>query len=368
MASEFPSSQYKYSGYRYNFTGSMYIMESPETTHFALNPTNVHEFSYVNRLGDLCLTAELVYTDDTGMLINFIHSQYVIFEVAHTVLDEKFDGGIAVQIPRAADSFSHSFLVTNIGIEDRDKTSIRYRISMVSVNWFDCIKTIDYTNYRKEPVQLFDILKACMQSAGLKIDGKSFDSVKSAVNLNYITNGNDNVFTISKYLLNKLCYYDDKDNSMKFIRFNDLTGKYGLFDINCPHGEKAKGNRILVSMDKSSFEQMTAQEQTQFASVVQFPKTSVFKSLFNRKIASYDFSTNEFATSSIATDTLANLYNAHGETESTNKKMHGIYSNNKMYEFRSALWHSTTDIYQEQLQNMFDNNALIVNTVGASTR
>jgi len=32
------------------------------------------------------------------------------------------------------------------------------------------------------------------------------------------------------------------------------------------------------------------------------------------------------------------------------------------------MWNSTTDIYQEQLQNMFDNNALVVNTVGYSTR
>jgi len=189
------------------------------------------------------------------------------------------------------------------------------------------------------------------------------------VSLHYITNGNDNLFTILKYLLNKTYYYDDRDGTMRFICYDDLALKYGVFDMSTPHGDKPNGNRILVSMDKSSFEQMTAAEQTQLASVVQLPKTNVFKSLFNRKVSSFDYAANEFTSSAIETNSLANLYNSHGcGNDLTYKKLSGISWDNDKYVYRSSIWNSTTDIYQEQLRNMFDNNALVVNTVGYSTR
>jgi len=325
MATSFPSSQYRYSGLRYSFTGGLYLSNDRTGTLFTLDPSKVHEFSYVNRLGDFCLTGELLYTDVTGLVINFMHQQYVMLEIAHTPLDEKFDGQIAVQTPRADEAFAHVFLVTDIAIEDRDETAIRYRIRAVSTNWFDCVKTIDYTNYGKQPEQVFKILRSCMQTSGLQLDGDSFDAVQSAVSLNYITNGNDNLFTISKYLLNKTCYYDARDGSMRFVCYDDIKRKYGIFDMSNPHGDKLGGNRIVVSMDKSSFEQMTASEQTQFASVVQLPKTSVFKSLFNRKVSDFDYSKNEFTSSAIGTNTLASLYNSHGCGNSlTYKKLHGI--------------------------------------------
>jgi len=96
MATTFPSSQYRYSGLRYNFTGGLYLAGDRLNTLFPLDPSKVHEFSYINRLGDLCLTGELVYTDTTGLVINFMHKQYVMLEITHTPLDEKFDGRFAV--------------------------------------------------------------------------------------------------------------------------------------------------------------------------------------------------------------------------------------------------------------------------------
>jgi len=154
------------------------------------------------------------------------------------------------------------------------------------------------------------------------------------------------VFTISKYLLNKTCYYDSRDGSMRFICYDDVRKKYGVYDMSSPRGDKPNGNKIVVSMDKSSFEQMTAKEQTHLASVVQLPKTSVFKSLFNRTISVFDYQANEFTSSAIGTETLANLYNSHGDTsDRTYKKLHGIYHNSSDYVYRSSMWNSTTDIY-----------------------
>jgi hypothetical protein len=56
--------------------------------------------------------------------------------------------------------------------------------------------------------------------------------VKSVVSLNYITQLNDNLFTVLKYLFHKLYYnFDKKDDSMKFVVYDWFNNKYRLLDL-----------------------------------------------------------------------------------------------------------------------------------------
>ena len=43
--------------------------------------------------------------------------------------------------------------------------------------------------------------------------------------MNYITNGNDNLFTASKFLLDKLYYGSPRAESMVFVFWNELLKK-----------------------------------------------------------------------------------------------------------------------------------------------
>lgn len=112
----------------------------------------------------------------------------------------------------------------------------RYKLQLVSSNIFKCLTVLNYTNYAKEPEKIFDIVKKLISQADLTPDGDTFGQVVSPVKMFYITNGNDNLLTSVKYLMNKQyyfnsnqkMYYEDKGYdpprdttpSMKFIWYN----------------------------------------------------------------------------------------------------------------------------------------------------
>ena len=97
---------------------------------------------------------------------------------------------------------------------------------MVSINWQNCISNVNYSNYSQESKDIFSIVKALLVQKELVPNKETFDSIKTAVKLDYITSSNDTVLTSVKYLLNKLYYYKDKDNSIKFLLYNEHTKQY----------------------------------------------------------------------------------------------------------------------------------------------
>ena len=84
----------------------------------------------------------------------------------------------------------------------------RYKLQLVSSNIFKCLTVLNYTNYAKEPEKIFDIVKKLISQAELTPDGDTFGQVCSPVKMFYITNGNDNLLTSVKYLMNKQYYFN----------------------------------------------------------------------------------------------------------------------------------------------------------------
>lgn len=58
--------------------------------------------------------------------------------------------------------------------------------------------------------------------SNLTIDKDTFDKVQTSVTSFFIAHGNDNALTAVKYLLSRLYYYPEGDNSFKFIAYHDL--------------------------------------------------------------------------------------------------------------------------------------------------
>lgn len=123
------------------------------------------------------------------------------------------------------------FIVSSIKITARQQSILQYRIEIVSNNWFNCIANISYSNYDKEPQELFSVLRSCFTLADLKTDDNTFDKIKSSVSLNYITSSNDCVMSIADYLLPRTFYYGIKDAGMKFLLYNESTDMYQLLDV-----------------------------------------------------------------------------------------------------------------------------------------
>jgi len=71
----------------------------------------------------------------------------------------------------------------------------------------NCIGNVNYSNYAKQPEEVFDIIKGIIEKNDLNIHKDTFESIKSDVKIHYATHDNDNVITSVQYLLHKLYYY-----------------------------------------------------------------------------------------------------------------------------------------------------------------
>ena len=73
---------------------------------------------------------------------------------------------------------------------------------------------------------MFEILKSCLSLVNLSPDIDSFEKVKSDVSLSYITNGDDNLLTVFDYLMRRLYYFESRDDSLKFLVYNEQSTMY----------------------------------------------------------------------------------------------------------------------------------------------
>ena len=121
-----------------------------------------------------------------------------------------------------------------------------------------------------------------------KVDVASFDICKDDIVTDYITKANDNVFTATKYLLDKLFYYSKTIDSMKFIVYDEDKNQYRMLDLA---KKETFGNAIMVilSMFKTQLESMAYSSECNLGTVVRFPKTKTHQMLFEKKLFQYDF-------------------------------------------------------------------------------
>jgi len=167
---------------------------------------------YETKLNSLVVKGHIIYTDRFASVDKLLHRYYCFCTLLLAAGKRKHDGDIGVNGDDFKiddkNKFTHDFIVTNISVLSRQANVIKYKIDIVSRNWFNCISNISYSNYGKEPEHVFDILKACLVNSNLRIDGMTFDSVKTDVKLNYITKQNDNMFSVLDYLFSCLYYFN----------------------------------------------------------------------------------------------------------------------------------------------------------------
>ena len=163
-----------------------------------LDNNAVGGFEYEASMNGLTYSGSLVYTDNVGKL------------------DQLFKGGqcgCIVYISEADQQDNqeaekrkviYGFWVDTVQVLERRQQIIRYRINLVGVNMQKCMANIAYSNYGKQAESCLDIFKTCIVASGQDVDQDSFNAVKSDVSINYITNANDNLFTVTKHLFGKM--------------------------------------------------------------------------------------------------------------------------------------------------------------------
>ena len=360
---------FKYSGKEYFFQAIMYVKtnDKQELTKddesIQLENDELESFVYESKLNDLCLRGKLVYTDHYGKIDRLIEKQYPYCQVYFCRNEQARDGDVEITKLSEEEYFQHTFLIDGIKILNRMDTRITYEFSLISLNWFRLFANVDYSNYDKEAESIFCIIKALLQKQGLQIDSKTFDLVKTDVKLQYITTANDNLISVVKYLLHKLYYRDNFDDSLKYVVYDETDDKFGLFDIK--NKESNRGTySVVVSMMKSNTEAMTEQEPNNFGMIYQCPREKSIHMIFDDKFYDFDMSKNCFIDRSIESKNIIKYYNTRVSSCSYDDKRIELPQNGLTYKNDGAFWNNDFGVYNDIVDSLNKDNTLIVNTSG----
>lgn len=397
---------FTYGGRWYYFTA---IISNPDKSvgHQALDNKHLELFEYTNEINSLCIYGNVIYFDVDGSISRFINRMDNHLVVTCQQMRKVSDGGnnktspmeMFVPYGRAngQDTFTHTFIVQNIGILDRDKQNITYQISLVSTNWYQLCTEISFSNYaayyagiesKETPTNGFRMLKTFLSNAlkpkpGVTVDESSFDTCasNSKTKIPLITNGNDNVFTLVPYIFDKLYYHKSQiEESLKFIVYDVITNTYRCIDyVKDSSWLPCTKPNIILSMFETDYEQELFSVNNNLAMVVGKPQTQTYENLFTHIMWTYNSIQNSFDRSETTLETkdIAALYNKvpkmfelSGDAKIQPKyslEMNSEWFKGTTMHHQSSLWNNDYSIYQNMLDNLMKRDALIVNTEGDIT-
>lgn len=364
---DFSDNFFQYNGNRYLFHASIYsFTKDTEELNFGLRNSNILEFEYVNEFNKLFLEGSITYQDNFGVIDKFLEQSIIYVNIEFVQIIQEFDGDITIEKQSDTEKFFHTFIVNGIKILKRENHNITYKLSLVSANWLKCSHTINFSNYKREPEPIFDIIKSMLSINDLRIDKDSFQSVISPVKLNYITNGNDNSITAINYLLGKLYYYSQKDLCLKFIVYNETDDMYQVLTIS--DSNSYLGNSIIIlSLFKTNTENMTIEDPNELNSVTKFPKLNTYKNNFAKKLYNFDYNNNAFIDASIQSKSITQYQNARFESD-IHKDKYEFFDNDLQFFERGSYWNNDFNIYTNSVKTMIENSSVVVNTAGSIIR
>lgn len=334
-----------------------------------LDSKMIRQLDYQTSLNDLVVRGSFVYTDAGGLMDASLYEPGGILNIVFSRLETESDGDMNIVSEFEGGKLDADFLVETAGILERQNEVITYKMQFTSVNIVDCLKTIDFSNYGKSPEPVLDIFRSIAVDAGIDVDHDTFNSVKQQPVLNYITNGNDNLFTAAKYLFDKLYYGFPRSSSMVFVFWNELTKKLQLFDI--ANRKSITGNTfITLSMFNAEGEAMSGGVFNELGTVTKFPTSASVGIGYNRQIVRYDYSRNAFDYDNINP---GQAYMYMNERFSMEEKVLAKYSNRFLkeqsrYNIRGSFWNNDFHFYGTFMDIFLNNNALLVKTCGNITR
>lgn len=366
---DYASNSFMYNGTRYTLLAALYtLVGGKRERSCTLDVMSLERFEYTNELNDFLLHGSITYTDKYGSVDQFIEEQFAYCEVSLIENEEQIDGGVTITKLSDTNRLVHIFLVDSIEILSRTKSIVSYQINLVSAKWLNCALHLAYSNYDKGPQEIFQILKACMQMAGVQPHADSFDKIKSNVSLSYITNEDDCLFSIFQYLMRRLYFLEDRDDSLKFLAYDEQDDSHRLIDLKDSSSNTGE-SELIVSFFKTSSEHMAQSEPINFGVVTKVPRSHFLPSLFSEDRYSYDFDSNAID-ETVFDDTVNSGYlsNKYDMPKTKPKYSKMVQMQNSSFQHPSSVWHSHLDTYHDFQDGLFNGNALVVNAAGELTR
>lgn len=366
---EFESQTFEYAGSKYKLVIELLTGDGKISQSLDNNQLEMIEFD--SEFNKLVSDGSFIYNDGYGHINRFLEKQECYIQMHFSKLDFKEDGALKSYQPNRFEQFNHGYLIQNIEILKREDTYIKYRFTFTSLNIYKCLATIDYSNYGSSEKSVFKIFQACLKLAGLGVDEESFNMVQTQSELNYITNGNDNIFSIFKYLFNRLySVIGVKDDSLKFILWDIFENKYKLFDVKNEFQLQNK-DKLILSMMKSDQETMIEPERVKLGSVTQYTTGDLINTFLNAYIDVYEYNENEFWKSIIQKEKMISYVNTRPDNAPNIIDKRTDYQGMPYNIFpfkRGTLWNNDFNFYQQLLRSITKNNALLVEVSGRIRR
>lgn len=340
-------------------------MPSKTEDAVSLDGYSIEEISYTSSLNSLVITGRLICTDKYGRLDKLLDQQQGKCDIMIAEAKKQSDGQFSSTDINEKRNFTMSFIINSIKILDRTSEIIKYDISLISLNWYSCIANLQYSNHDKEPQSILDIVKDCITQQGLKADDTTFGKVKTNVKMNYISKLNDNLFTAIPYLMHKLFFLPDRDESIKFIYYDWFNKMYKLLDLADKSTIHSIGSTIM-SFFKSDAEYLIQQEPSRLGS---FDSTvgniNEYKCMFAKDMYAYDIQSNSFVNFDVKPKNIVQYMNTGISYDDYAAKYHEMDLIQTLKYFQSSsYWNASLNVYNNALQSIIENGSIVINVTG----
>ena len=327
---------------------------------YVLDNNAVGMFEYESHLDGLTYEGSLVYTDNVGKLDSLISGGRAAC-VVYIQESTSEDGTDAEK-----SNVMLTFLIDSVKILSRKQQMIQYGINLVSMNTEKCLKNIKYSNYASEAEPCVGIFKKCIALTEQKIDENSFDGIRSDVEIKYATSLNDNLFSVKKYLFNRMYSYGQREESLKFVLYDYVTNAYRMLDLQCPQKCAVGTRTVFLSHQQSGNEGIQQEEGIDIGSRTEFSAVSQALAFCEKRLHRYDFSSNGFDVYVYQPTALNSMFNASPDSVNSKKSEFLLTEQDGNIVSYGMWWENGFDVYSDLIGYLQNNRAIVLEIAGAA--
>ena len=338
-----------------------------------LDAAEAEYFQYTNAMNNLYLDGKLRYTDYHAKIPNIIDKQTSYLTVNFSrVIDGSKAGEGAAKIANVDEdeNFSHVFFVKSVSILSRNKTALTYELDLVSKIWMNLSQTAKYNNNASQKETVFKIIQNLLKGEA-KLDlADDFNDIQTDVRLDYITTGDQTIEQAVMYLLSKQYYYEQKEQSLKFISYDCNQNKYITRDLQSFINPNSRiwNHAVSLVKDGKLEEQSINGQLINIGTVTKWPKTKEFLSKFNTVMWKYSYNENKFIKTGSSNQQTVNYMNSSTGEDADDQLNNAFGPIDSRYMKASTYWNNDVDLYNAAVSKCLEDNTLVLNVPGVINR
>lgn len=357
-AIQIPASSIDINGFAYEYNVVVQALEQDKMTVDPINQKDISVIQFSNKLNQLYMDGILEFTDTTGHFDKYMYLQYSFVNINIKEFTKIESGNIKMGQLRS--EFNHDFLIDRIQILERNESNIRYRFYLVTSKILNLIRKIEFSSYGKK-MDVTDHLKTFLVDFDELEIGKTINENKDGMIIEYITNGNDDFFSLFRFLMNRLYYSGNRFlGQLRYLYLDINTNKYEWF---IPDKTSSRFRSILIGAQEKGLDRMMLGDngEVRLGSVINKPKVQTIKSIYEQRMTTYDIASNSFSEDVLPSKTLVNMYGT------DNQSKQGVVQNlmfDKNYVNNVSQWDNDNANYFDFVSNQIDQNSVIFETSG----